>query len=226
MEGLDAASELHRFRRRHAAVDFDAQVHLVADELAVLPHGVDGGADLARVGFEIWPLVRLVEEGREVPHGGESRVAGLRDAAQQLFTGVAEDVRIDARAVAHLSAEQLVDRRLEMLAGDVPQGDVDGADGCHDRRAAEGAPAVEILPVMLDPQRVLAHQVAGELLDGGLRGFQKAPGAGLAQAREPGVRLDLDQQVLVEPDGLDAADAHRRHRGRAAYCPPVRGLGR
>ena len=86
------------------------------------PHGVDGGADLARVGFEIRPLVRLVEEGREVSHGGESRVASLRDAAQQLFTGIAENVRIDARAVAHLSAEQLVDRRLASACRRCPRG--------------------------------------------------------------------------------------------------------
>ena len=53
-----------------------------------------------------------------------------------------------------------------MLAGDIPEGDVDRAQRAHDGRAAEVGPAVEVLPVVLDPQRVLADQVALEGLHG------------------------------------------------------------
>jgi hypothetical protein len=53
-----------------------------------------------------------------------------------------------------------VARHAEVLARDVPERDVDRRQGAHDRRATKGVPAVEVLPVMLDPERVLADQVS------------------------------------------------------------------
>ena len=39
---------------------------------------------------------------------------------------------VDARLIAHLAAEELVGRHAEVFAGDVPKGDVDGAERAHD----------------------------------------------------------------------------------------------
>jgi hypothetical protein len=63
--------------------------------------------------------------------------------------GVGED------AIAYRAAEQLVHRQAGRLALDVPQGEVDGADGGHrDRPASPVRPAVQVLPGVLDPGRV------------------------------------------------------------------------
>ena len=62
-----------------------------------------------------------------------------------------------------------------MFAGDIPQRNVDGADGAHDGGAAKVAGAVHILPVVLDTKRVLTNQVAGELVDDALGAFPGSP---------------------------------------------------
>ena len=95
-----------------------------------------------------------------------------------------------------------------MLAGDVPEGDVDGAESAHDGRAAEVAGAVHVLPVVLDEQGVLADEVAAELVDGGGGGLEEAPRAGLAVADYAGVGVDLREQVAVDREGFDGGDLH------------------
>ena len=134
--------------------------------------------------------------------------ARVGHALDQGFPGVAKDVVVDAAAVAHAAAQQLVDGNLEVLAGDVPERDVNGAERAHHRRAAEVAPAVHVLPVVFDPQRVLAHQVAAHLLDGGGGRFQETPGAGFTQAHQPVVRMHLHQQVLIQEHRFDFGDLH------------------
>ena len=84
-------------------------------------------------------------------HGGKAALLGVHAALHELFGGVAVDVVVDTRLVPALAAQQLVERHAEVLAGDVPERDIDGADRPHDRRAAEVKGAVHILPVMLDP---------------------------------------------------------------------------
>src|SRR5918912_58473 len=84
-------------------------------------------------------------------------------------------------------AEELVDGGAEVLAGDVPEGDVDGAEGAHDGGAAEVGGAVEVLPVVLDAERVLADQVAAEFAHDGCGRLEEPPGAGLAEPDQPGV---------------------------------------
>jgi hypothetical protein len=51
--GLDAAGEDDSLGRGQAAVDLDAQVHLIAHGLAVAPHRLDGVLHLGRMGLEI-----------------------------------------------------------------------------------------------------------------------------------------------------------------------------
>jgi hypothetical protein len=75
--------------------------------------------------------------------------------------------------------------------------------------AAKVRPAIEVLPVVLDAQRVLAEQVGGPLFDDGGRGLEIAPRARLAQAGEAGVGLDLDKEIAVDENGLYVGDFHR-----------------
>ena len=59
--------------------------------------------------------------------------------------------------------------------------------------AAKVGSAVHNVPVMLDPAGVFAHEVGGEFLQRGLRGFQVTPRAGLSQTGDAGVGLDLHE---------------------------------
>ena len=142
-------------------------------------------------------------------NGGKPPALCVDAALHQLLGGLAKDVVVDTQAVARLAAQQLIDRYPEVLAGDVPEGDVDGAEGAHDGRAAKVARAVEVLPVMLDPQRVLADQVGRELVDDGLARLEVAPGARFAQSHDALIGLDLDEQVTVDRNRLDPNDFHR-----------------
>ena len=73
--------------------------------------------------------------------------------------GVGEDL------VAGGAAEELVDGDVQGLALDVPQCQVDGADGGHGHRpAAPVGAAVEVLPGVFDPVRVPAQQCRGEVV--------------------------------------------------------------
>ena len=209
---LDGATKLNGLGWGHAAVDLHAQIHVVARGLAVEPHGLGGVFDLVDVGLEVDRVPFFVQERREVADGRVALGARVGHALHQGLAGVAKDVIVDPTTVAHVPAEELVDGHLEVLAGDVPERDVDGAERTHHRRAAEVAPAVHVLPVVLDPQRVLAHQVAAHLLDGGGGGFQETPGAGLAQAHQPVVRMHLHQQVLIQEQRFDFGDLHECSR--------------
>ena len=78
----------------------------------------------------------------------------------------------------------------------------------HDGRAAEVGRAIHVLPVVLDPQRVLADEIQAELLDHLLGRLQKTPGARLAEADDPGIGVDLHEQVAIDRQRLDASDLH------------------
>ena len=131
---------------------------------------------LGGVRLEVRLVARLVEERRQVPDGREALAPSPRCTPAPSSSVVSpEDVVVDPRLVAGLAAEQLVDRHAEVLARDVPERDVDGAERAHDRRAAEVARAVQVLPVVLDPQRVLADQVVRELVDDRFGRLQDSP---------------------------------------------------
>ena len=146
----------------------------------------------------------------------EPGLLGVLDALHQLLGRVAEDVVVDARLVAHLAAQQLVDRHAEVLAGDVPERDVDRAERAHDPGAAKVARAVHVLPVVLDPQRVFAHQVVRPLLDDGLGRLEIPPGAGFAEPADAGVGVHLDEHVPIDQDRFDSRDLHAAPLPRGA----------
>ena len=136
-------------------------------------------------------------------HRGEARFLGGFHARHQFLARRAEHMVIDARLVAHLAAEKLIDGHAEMLARDVPQRDVDCAYARHNRRAAEVARTIHRLPVVFYQQRVLAHQIRRELqANGGFGGFQVSPRARLAIAGYAGVGMNFDEQVTVDGIGF------------------------
>jgi hypothetical protein len=67
---------------------------------------------------------------------------------------------------------------------------------------------IQVLPVVLDAERVLADEVVGKLGEDLFGGFEEAPGADLAEADETVVGMDLDEEVPIDGHGLDASDAH------------------
>ena len=137
---------------------------------------------------------------------------GARCVAAQLHlhrvhAGLGADGPVDADSVAGRAAEQVVDRHAEHLALDVPERHVDAArDRRLDRAAAIEGAAMDRLPVVHDPRRILADQVVAD--------FQRPGGAGLgvvlqhlAPAGDPGVGRDLDEHPGVrEHEGLELGD--------------------
>ena len=86
----------------------------------------------------------------------------LRGEVAQVVT---RDPDVGAYAVSHRTAEQLVDGYAVKLADDVPEGDVDRRlRAREDRASAQEARAADHLPVRLDARRVLADQIAAEVV--------------------------------------------------------------
>src|SRR5439155_641295 len=118
---------------------------------------------------------------------------------------------VDADAVAARAAEQAVDRHAPQLAGYVPQRLVDAGEGVgHERPAANVAVgAVDLLPQVLDPRRVLAVEQLVQRLGQGLRDA-RIDALDVAPAGDAVVRLDLDEDAGVGPVGAQAGDADAR----------------
>jgi hypothetical protein len=221
---LDAAREHDRLGRGQAAVDLDQQVDAVAHHLAHAPGVVDGVAHLLDVGLEVDLVVALVQEGIQVAEGVEAGFHLGLAFHQHLVDAVLVDVAVDARLGARRPAQQLVDRHVERLALDVPQGDVDRRDGGVLGQAGEVAEAVHHVPVMLDGEGVLALQVLGEAADAGAGGLDVAPGARLAVADDALVGGDADEHELPHVQGLDFADLHCLLSGTVAQSTLMRAL--
>ena len=135
---------------------------------------------MGHVGREEGLVLALVEEGIDMAHRVEARLLEGDAVLHQLVAGLAVGVAVDPGVRSARPAEEGVDRHAQRLALDVPERDVDRRDGAVDRRALEVAEAVHEVPVALDRPRVLAHEMAGEGLDGGARGREMPPGAGFA----------------------------------------------
>ena len=96
-------------------------------------------------------------------------------AGDQLLDCLAAIVIVSQHAVTRAPAQQLVHRRAQRLAFDVPEGDVDSGDGGgQDALRREEAAAKEQLPDMLCAEWVLADEQGPEMLDGASNG-QLAP---------------------------------------------------
>ena len=158
---LERFADLDGVVHRVRAVDVDQDVDIVAD---CFPHCcdrgdrlvgrvVDGAGDRA---VQLVRVVSLLDEGR-----GAAALFFRRQVA-----GHRTSVHVDL--VVNFAAQQLVDRHPERFAFDVPQGDVNRADGCHDVGAApEQRSAEHVLPVALDVQGVFADEVFGAVAHAG-----------------------------------------------------------
>ncbi len=115
--------------------------------------------------------------------------------------------------VAHQAAQQLVDRDVQRLALDVPEGDIDRGERGGYRAFGRKEPSPrEGLPEMLDTKRVLTDQQGLEMLD---RAGDRQLTAGqtrFADAGDPFVGVDDDEEEVAKPapDGIagDIGDAH------------------
>ena len=76
-----------------------------------------------------------------------------------------------------------------------------------DLAALEVRAAIHRLPDVLDPARILADQEAAEMLQHPLHGQLAAGDAAFADAGDPLVRLDLDDELVAMPD-FDRIAAH------------------
>ena len=147
-------------------------------------HDVDVGADRVaqradHVGDANRPLV-----GRHVVRVGNADdldgvVACLGDDAPALDdrgdgVGLVDrlhvakaEMGVGAQIVAHLAAEQAPDRHAERLAENVPERDLDAADGRHalDPEAPEAVPGQDLV-ALLDVAGILPDQQRLEILDG------------------------------------------------------------
>ena len=123
------------------------------------------------------------------------------------------DVGVQGSGEAALATEQLINWHAEMFARHVPQGDVDCAQSAHDRRATEVALAIQVLPVMFDPQRVLADEVVREFGNHLLGRFQEAPRPSFAEPDDAGVGVHLHEQVAIDRLGFDTGDLHGTYKG-------------
>src|SRR5262249_34825458 len=109
-------------------------------------------------------------------------------------------VAVDADAVAHLTAEQVPDRRSQRLPLDVPERHVDaghrpGADDAGHAMTHDGAE--HLLPELLDMRRILADEHRREILHRALDAPR--PAAALADPGDAGVGIDLDEEPVAAP---------------------------
>src|SRR5581483_3415246 len=125
------------------------------------------------------------------------------------------EVHVERDGRADGSAEQVVDRSAERLAADVPQRDVDRADGGCRRaaRADVGEGAEQPVPerfdvhwVLPDQQRLGLAQVGG---DGAVRQPTRVAGD-LAPTGQALVGVDLHEDVLLQVGAGVHAPGHRR----------------
>ena len=145
---------------------------------------------------------------------GEARgVGGI--AAIEIFHLPAAQVRVEADEIAHGSAPEPVTRDAVDFAENVPQGDVDAADGgaADDAVAVPEVLAVHHLPEVLDAGGVLVDEKFADVFD------RADDGAGVPFERRltpsPQARLiggDFDENPVAHPgvadEGLDVGNFH------------------
>ena len=159
------------------------------------------------------PCLTMKKFSRPLHHPFDVGGIVLRPVAGAL---PADRAVIDAHLVAHLAAEQLVDRHAGRLAGDVPQRVLDGAD--RGAIGLERAALADLQHAALDVGRVLADQRVAEMqhpgLEVGLGVFH------LAEAVEALVGDDADDRMLADDGAAQVGDFHddllfhRREGGR------------
>ena len=205
---------------------------LVEEQVVVLqlladPDGVRHGEP--RRAVDVDAQIDVVRERVPQPAHGAHRL--LRAAALQRGVALLDQLQgrvrlrgvgVDAHPLAAHPPQQIDDRHAELLAQNVPEGDLDpghrpGADDAG--HAVAHHPQQHLLPQQLDAPRVLPDEHGLEVLDRRLD--HPRPAAGLTDSGDPFVGLDFDEEPVapasapapgrrrVHQKGLDVRDLHR-----------------
>jgi hypothetical protein len=98
---------------------------------------------------------------RPVSHGDV-----LADRLDGLVDGAAVRVAIHHHALARGAAQELIHRRVQGLAADIPERGIDGADRRHrDGTASPVRALVEVLPRVLDLPRIATDEQRDDVID-------------------------------------------------------------
>lgn len=204
--------------------EFDVEAEFLAQSGEHRGHGAG-----VRGGVEVGPGERAVGCGRQrrlsaaVPAELAAHVPdALREPGADVvgdFGGVAAvGVPVDGGGLAHLAAEQLVERQSGDLSLDVPQGHVDAGDrvvelGSVAPVAADG----HRLPEVFDPVGLLAAQERVEVVgDDGAHRVRALREGGAADAVQAGLRgfdFHHDQPVDAVGHGEDRTHGPDRECG-------------
>jgi hypothetical protein len=206
--------EIDGMHRRQAPVNLDENIDIRADSVANRACDFDSAPDV---------ILRNVGPPRA---GDGIKFQRGKSALEHLFRAagivlgqlhfVAPAVRVDANARTAGTAEEIVDRLLGDLTGDVPQRLLDAGRGAIE---FQRAPSLRIvierdLQDVTDVERVAADEIAAELLD--LRGDGTVAvvlAVGLAPSDDPGIGHDPHEHEILSPTGMDrktfdAGDLH------------------
>ena len=189
VERLDRLADAQRVVEVEALVEVDAPVAVGSDALAhvactpasTAPHDGARVVDAADRHVRRRPCGT---RGSPPPSSRWRARARLSVAAGRRAGRRTPPVRVALAVVARRAAEQLVHRQPQRLALDVPQREVERAERVGLLAARRIEPGdVRLLPDRLDPERVLADQRPGALLE-------RVLGAALADAGDADVGLD------------------------------------
>ncbi len=224
VERLHDLADPHGVVEVEALVQVDAPVAVGAHRVAYVAAVLFDAAD-HRAGVEDRPDRHVARAHAKRPVAGfHRRVSPLFQAEGGVGRGTRRSRaagRVALAVVARQAAEQLVHRQAERLALDVPQREIEGAEGVGLLPARRVEPRdVGLLPDPLDPKGILANQRARDLLEG-------VPGAALADAGDADVGFNghhhvalVEQRVEVgRTEDPDASDGGLGQRCRCRLRP-------
>ena len=112
------------------------------------------------------------------------------------LSGLAADMRVTDDFFARRASEDLVERHADGFCFDVPEGDVDAADGAGvDALGGEEQPAEHLLPEAFGFPWIGADDDFREVVDGECDGSSESGYTDLAEAVDSGVGVDSDDEV-------------------------------
>ena len=205
---FDAAGEGDRLGRGQAAVDFDTKIDCWPHRFPQAADVVDCLLDLRGVRFIVGCIYVFVEQRVQMPERGEAGIFQADGFFDEFLDRAPLHVSVQTRFMAHFAAEKFVDGNAEVFSLNVPQRDVDGRHRPGDRASGEMVGTQHDIPMMLDGERISANQIFPVFGNRGRRGLELSPGAGLAQADDPGVGVDPHIQEPVQQQRFDLGDFH------------------
>ena len=139
---------------------------------------------------------------------GKAFFFSLDRVFNQLFFSTSGSVVVDPHFIPALSAQKTIDWNTIELTGDVIECFIQSRDRAHHGCATEMAETIHILPVMLDIQRILPHQILTEHLDCFTGRCQQTPCAAFADAIQSIVCVDFGIDSPVCAQNFNTADFH------------------